>query len=76
MDAQTAVSVLIGLVTAGVGWWVKNIWSMVIAQQTQITTLQVELAKNYIPRAEMQDTLKRIFDKLDEIQKAQQRVNP
>lgn len=72
MDAQTAISVLMGFVTAGVGWWVKNIWSMVIAQQAQITALQVELARNYIPRAEMQDTLHRIFDKLEEIQKAQQ----
>jgi hypothetical protein len=69
MDVQTLMTALLGIVLAGVGWWVKTIWAMVVAQQVQITTLQVELARSYMPRAELQDTLKRLFDKLDEIQR-------
>lgn len=68
MDPSTVTTTLLGIVLAGIGWWVRNIWAMVIAQQAQITSLQVELARSYMPRAELQDTLKRIFDKLDEIQ--------
>lgn len=69
MDTQTIITTLLGLVLAGVGWWVKNIWAMVMAQQAQIVALQVELGKSYMPRAEVQEALKRIFDLLDEIRK-------
>lgn len=56
---------LLGIVTAGIGWWVNAIWKMVRDQQRIIAELQVELARNYMPRAELQDTLTRIFDALD-----------
>lgn len=73
------VSTLLGLVIAGVSWWVKNIWAMVVAQQDahnkavlefqkQVSNLTLELARDYVPRKELQDTFKRIFDKLEEIQ--------
>jgi hypothetical protein len=68
MDPWQLITILLSLITAGVGWWVRNIWAMVTAQQVQITALQVELARSYMPRAEVQDALRRIFDKLDEIQ--------
>jgi len=63
------ISLLLGLVIAGVGWWVKNIWAMVISQQEQISKLNLELAKNYATRAEFQATVDKIFEKLDEIQR-------
>lgn len=68
LDANFIITTLLGIVLAGVSWWVKNLWAMVVAQQVQITALQVELARGYMPRAELQDTLTRIFNKLDEIQ--------
>lgn len=52
-----------------VAWWVNNIWSMVKNLQAQITDLNVELARNYVPRQELKETFGRIFDKLDEIQR-------
>lgn len=64
---------LLGLVTAGMAWWVKNIWSMVSSQQQQISALNLELARNYVPRAELQSSFERIFNKLDEILSDQNR---
>lgn len=58
---------LLALVLAGMTWWVKNIWAMVTSQQAQISALNLELARNYVPRAELQSTFERIFKKLDEI---------
>lgn len=60
---------LFALVIAGFSWWAKTMWAMISSQQQQITELNIELAKNYVPRAELQDTFKQIFQKLDDIQK-------
>lgn len=69
MDPQSLITGLLGIVLTGVGWWVKNIWAMVMAQQSVIATLQVELARNYAPRQEMANQFERINEKLDEIQR-------
>jgi hypothetical protein len=63
------VMVLLGIIGTGIAWWVNTIWSMVKTQQAEINMLHIKLAENYMPRAELQDTLARIFDKLDEIQR-------
>lgn len=63
------VSCLAVIVGAGITWWVNTIWSMVRAQQLAISELHVALVKDYVPRAELQKTFERFFDKLDEIQR-------
>jgi hypothetical protein len=65
----STIAGLFGIVGAGVTWWVNNIWSMVKAQQQDISNLHIKLAEGYVPRAELQDAMNRIFNKLDEIQK-------
>jgi hypothetical protein len=69
MDPWQLVTILLGLITAGVGWWVRNIWAMVTKQQEMIIGLQVELARSYVPRVELQETFTRIFDALEDIRK-------
>jgi hypothetical protein len=69
MDQQTLINGLFGIVGTGVAWWVKNVWDMVRSLQAQVTDLNVNLAKNYVPRVEMESKLDRIMDKLDEIQR-------
>jgi hypothetical protein len=69
MDLWQIVTFLLGLIVAGVGWWVKNIWATVMRQQELIVGLQVELAKSYVPRVELQETFMRIFDALEDIRK-------
>lgn len=67
MDQQTLINCLLGGVGAGIGWWVNNVWSMVKSQQQDISNLHIELAKNYVPRAELEQKLTRMQDTLDEI---------
>lgn len=68
-NTMLIINLLLGIVLAGIAWWVKTIWEMVISQQRQIAELALKIAENYVPRAELQDTFKRIFEKLDEIQR-------
>jgi|GEM_PF-2669255 len=70
MDQQTVINILISGVGAGIIWWVNAIWQMMGTLQQDISNLHVELAKNYATRAEMQATLDRILDAIDELRKA------
>lgn len=82
MDQQTfnlvfgLVSGLLSIIAGGVAWWCKSIQTSLANQQAQmvqlmgqISTLNIELAKNYAPRAELQGTFDRIFAVLEEIRK-------
>lgn len=69
MTPEQIITALLAVVTAGVGWWVKNIWAMVISQQQQITQLHLKVAESYVPKTEFREALDRILNKLDEIQK-------
>jgi len=69
MDQQTVINILIGVSGACIAWWVNAMWKMVEALQQDISNLHVELAKNYAPRAEMQATLDRILDAIDDLRK-------
>lgn len=67
MESQSLIDVLIGVVIAGLGWWINNMWVMLKSLQEQISGLNIKLSEHYVPRAELQATFDKIFDKLDEI---------
>lgn len=67
MDSQRIINVLAGLVLGFLGWWSNNIWTTVQEMQKQVTTLNVELARNYVPRMELQQNFERIYNSLDRI---------
>lgn len=69
MDSQMLINALAAISIAGIGWWLNNLWQMVKSLQEQISVVHVKLVEHYAPRAEMQATFQRIFEKLDEIQK-------
>lgn len=69
MDSQRIINVLAGIVLTFLGWWSNNIWQTVQGMQGQVTQLNVELARNYAPRLEMQGNFDRIYSKLDAIEK-------
>lgn len=69
MDSQRVINVLAGLVLGFLGWWSNNIWNTVQTMQQQVTALNVELARNYVPRVELQSNFERIYNKLDQIEK-------
>lgn len=76
MDSQKIVNVLGGLVLAFLGWWSNNIWQTVQTMQSQVTNLNIELAKNYVPRAEIQAAFDRIYSKLEVIDKNTKGARP
>ena len=67
MSPQNLINALAGIVFAFLGWWSNNIWNTVQNLQTQVTSLNIELARNYIPRTEVQANFDKILKKLDEI---------
>lgn len=67
LDSQKIINALGALVFGFFGWWGNNIWNSVLSQQQQIAQLNIELAKNYVPRLELQQSFDRIFMKLDAI---------
>lgn len=69
MEPQKIVNVLGALVFALFGWMGNTLWQTVQAMQGQVTQLNVELARNYAPRLEMQANFDRINAKLDVIEK-------
>lgn len=72
MEAITPAMLISGLcmlIMTCLGWWVSNLYAEVRAQAAQITDLKVRLAQDYMTRADIEKSLERIFDKLDQIQK-------
>jgi hypothetical protein len=45
----------------------NTVWSIVQTQQQQLTQLNIELAKNYMPRVELQQQLDRMTTQLERI---------
>jgi cell division protein FtsB len=74
MDSQKVINALGAVVMAAFGWWCNNIWAAVQSQQQQITQLNIELAKNYAPRVELQQQFDRINAKLDAIDQQTRKV--
>lgn len=79
MDMQTAFNIAVGIAGAFGGFFLKSIWDAIKDVQTadtamasEITSLKVLVAGNYVTRneyrddmASVMDALKRIEDKLD-----------
>jgi hypothetical protein len=69
MDSQWIINTIMGILLAGGGWFVNTLWGSIRTLQAQIVDLSVELAKEYVPRAELQRTFDNLDKKLDDIQK-------
>jgi hypothetical protein len=74
VQTQKIVNVLVAIMLAVFGWMGNTVWSIVQTQQAQLTQLNIELAKNYMPRVELQQQLDRMTAQLDRI--AQQTSKP
>jgi hypothetical protein len=59
-SAQKIINVLVAIMLAVFGWMGNTVWSIVQTQQQQLTQLNIELAKNYMPRVELQQQLDRM----------------
>jgi hypothetical protein len=69
MTAQDLLNVAGGILLAGIGWWLNNLWRMVRELQELVSAVHVKLVEHYVPRSELVNTFKQINEKLDEIQR-------
>jgi len=72
MEFQSIFNLVGGAVLLGVGWWCREIWDSVKILKNSLQDLEVDLAKNYATRQDINSrldkidqVLERIFDRLD-----------
>jgi hypothetical protein len=72
MEFQPLFNFVGGAILVAVGWWCKEIWNSVKSLKDDIQTIEVDLAKNYVTKKDIEirfdridATLERLFDRLD-----------
>ena len=72
MESQHLINVGLGVSSAVFGWLARELWTAVKDLKEDLTTLSVDLPKNYVARddyrsdlKEIKDMLGKIFDRLD-----------
>jgi hypothetical protein len=72
MEFQAMFNFVGGAVLVAVGWWCKEIWDSVKALKEDIKQIEIDLPKNYVSKADIENrfdkidaTLERLFDRLD-----------
>jgi hypothetical protein len=72
MDFQSIINLIGGAILCAVGWWCREIWDSVKSLKNSLQDVEVDLAKNYVSKAEINSRLDRIdnilekiFDRLD-----------
>ena len=72
MEFQSIFNLVGGAILCAVGWWCREIWDSVKSLKNSLQDVEVDLAKNYVSKAEINSRLDRIdnilekiFDRLD-----------
>ena len=72
MEFQSIFNLVGGAILCAVGWWCREIWDSVKTLKNSLQDVEVDLAKNYVSKAEINSRLDRIdnilekiFDRLD-----------
>jgi len=72
MQFQDLFNLVGGAILAAIGWWCREIWDSVKTLKNTIQDLEVDLAKNYSTKSDINSrldkidqVLERIFDRLD-----------
>ena len=72
MESQHLINAILGVVSASMGWFARELWSAVKELKADLAKLSVELPKTYVTRddyrsdlKEIKDMLGKIFDRLD-----------
>ena len=71
-EFQSLINIALGLVLTAGGWFARTLWDAVQELKSDLGTLRVEIAKDYVPRNdfnrlgdELKELLKAISEKLD-----------
>lgn len=72
LDFQSVLNLLLGSLSAILGWFARELWSAVQSLKDDVYKLREEIAKDYMPKedfkqfkAELFSMLRRIEDKLE-----------
>ena len=72
MEFQSIFNLVGGAILCAVGWWCREIWDSVKSLKTAVQAVEVDLAKNYVSKSEINarldridSILEKIFDRLD-----------
>lgn len=72
MEFQPIFNLVGSALLVGIGWWCKEIWDSVKKLKDLVQAIEVDLAKNYATKSDINQrldkidlVLERIFDKLD-----------
>lgn len=72
MEQQTVINLVLGTVSTIIGWFARELWTVVKDLKSDLAKLREELPKTYVTRddfredmRELKDMLGKIFDKLD-----------
>jgi hypothetical protein len=77
MDHQTIYNILIGLISAMLGWWLNNVWMSINELRRidkeladKVASIEVLVAGEYVTRDEFNNVMSQVFNKLDRIMDA------
>jgi hypothetical protein len=77
MDHQTIYNILIGLISAMLGWWLNNVWMSINELRRidkeladKVASIEVLVAGEYVTRDEFNNVMSQVFSKLDRIMDA------
>lgn len=72
MTPQDIILGLVGVVSAGLGWWMKDIWEAHRQLRAELSAFKQDIPEKYVAKAdfrddmrEIKDTLRAIYEKLD-----------
>jgi len=67
MEPQTLINIAGGVILSVVGWLARELWGAVKELRDDIHRIEIDLPKNYGPRADLDARMKRIEDMLQRI---------
>ena len=72
MDFQSIFNLIGGAILCAIGWWCREIWDSVKSLKASLKDVEIDIAKNYVSKSDIDarldridQVLERIFDKLD-----------
>jgi hypothetical protein len=72
MDTQSLINLAGGAALSALGWFARELWGAVSELRREITSIKVEMPKEYVLKIDLdkrmthiEDMFQRIYDKLD-----------
>lgn len=70
LDLHWLVNILLAMVSAGLGWFCREIWSAVQKLRADLQAFELRISNEYVRYDRLQDALRPVLDKLQRIEDA------